>query len=115
MGRFLKRHDGRIKGMIAGFDRILFKGSLRSISCRRTMEVWLASRGILLRDFGKKALALSATIKEHAEAYAQAQGRPYEYLASPNTSKEKEALKIADRDNVKQGLICVFGCTRVFS
>jgi len=110
MGRFLKRHEGRIKGMIAGFDRILFKGSLRSISCHRTMEVWLASRRILLKDFGSKAFALSATIKAHAEAYARSQGRPYEYLPSPNISKEEQALKIAERDNVQQGLICVFGC-----
>ena len=110
MERFLKRHEGRIKGMIAGFDRILFKGSLRSISCQRTMQVWLASQGILLKDFGAKAMALSARLKAHAEAYAQAQGRPYEYLPSPNISKEQQALKIAERDKIQQGLICVLGC-----
>jgi hypothetical protein len=32
MERFLKRHQGRHSGSIAGFDRLLFRGILRSIS-----------------------------------------------------------------------------------
>ena len=32
MERFLKRHAGRIMGSISGFDRVLFRGVLRSIS-----------------------------------------------------------------------------------
>jgi hypothetical protein len=32
MERFLKRHQGRHTGSITGFDRLLFRGILRSIS-----------------------------------------------------------------------------------
>lgn len=31
MERFLKRHEGRIRGSISGFDRILFHGTFRTI------------------------------------------------------------------------------------
>jgi hypothetical protein len=74
MELFLKRHEGRIKGIIAGFDRILFKGSLRSISSRRMMEIYLFSQHILFQDFGTWAEQLSDRIKEHAKTYAEAQG-----------------------------------------
>ena len=52
MERFLKRREGRIKGIIAGFDRILFKGSLRSISSRRMMQIYLFSQHILYKISG---------------------------------------------------------------
>ena len=110
MERFLNRHKGRIRGMISGFDRILFKGSLRSISCCRTMQVWLGSRHILLKDFASWALTFSEGIKRHAQAYAATQGRPYQYLASPKISKEAVARSIAHKDKIEQGLVCVLGC-----
>jgi hypothetical protein len=34
MERFLERHQGRIVGILSDFDRMLFRGTLRSI-CRR--------------------------------------------------------------------------------
>jgi hypothetical protein len=110
MERFLIQHEGRIKGMISGFDRILFKGSLRSISCHRTMKVWLGSRHILLKDFGPFAQTLSQGIKQHAQAYAAAHGRPYQHLESPKISKETVARSIADRDKIEKGLVCVLSC-----
>ena len=110
MERFLNRHQGRIKGIVAGFDRILFKGSLRSISSQRTMEVWLQSRHILLKNFTALAIKLSGCIKQHAQAYAEAQGRPYQYLASPSISKEDVARDLAKRYKVEKGLVCVLGC-----
>jgi hypothetical protein len=32
MERFFQRHASRIQGSISGFDRVLFRGVLRSIS-----------------------------------------------------------------------------------
>ncbi len=110
MERFLKRHEGRIKGIISGFDRILFKGSLRSISSLRMMNIYLFSQHILYRDFGTWAQGLSDRIKQHAKAYAESRNRPYVYLQSPSVSKEEVARQIAERDKIKKGLVCVFGC-----
>ena len=31
MKRFLERHNGRITGTLSGFDRVLFRGTLRSM------------------------------------------------------------------------------------
>ena len=110
MERFSKRHEGRIKGIISGFDRILFKGSLRSISSHRMMRIYLFSRHILLKDFSHWAERLSGVIKDHAKSYAEAQRRPYRYLESSQISKEEVARAIAAKDNIEKGLVCVLSC-----
>ena len=110
MERFWKRHEGRIRGIITGFDRILFKGTLRGISSCRMLTAYLASQQILWKDFGDWAKHLSDTLKEHAEAYAEARGRPHRYLASPKQSKEEVARMIARQLNIKTGLVCVLTC-----
>src|ERR1041385_4647012 len=52
MKRFLKRHGGRITGTLSGFDRVLFRGTLRSIAHVNGLEVFLYSQHVLLKDFG---------------------------------------------------------------
>ena len=113
MERFLKRHEGRIKGIIAGFDRILFKGSLRSISSARMMRIYLFSQRILFKDFAKWAETLSDRIKKHAKAYAEQHSRPYRHIQSPSISKEDVARRIAEKDRIEQGLVCVLGCVEL--
>ncbi|MGH7772919.1 MAG: hypothetical protein ACREQA_11885 [Candidatus Binatia bacterium] len=110
MERFLKRHQGRIKGIISGFDRILFRGTLRTINYSQGIEQWLWSEGIRLTDFAPFAEKVSARLKEHAQAIADKHGRPLEHIPSPRTSKEEIARKLAQKENVKQGLICVLSC-----
>jgi hypothetical protein len=113
MERFLKRHEGRIKGIISGFDRILFKGSLRSISSARMMRIYLFSQRILFKDFGKWAETLSDRIRKHAKAYAEQHSRPYRHIQSPSISKEDVARRIAQKDRIEQGLVCVLGCVEL--
>lgn len=48
MERFLARHSSRIAGIVSGFDRLLFRGTLRSISYVEGMDRFLASQRILL-------------------------------------------------------------------
>jgi len=110
MERFLKRHEGRIKGIISGFDRILFRGTLRSISYRKGIEIWLASRGILLKNFAPYAQQLSQRLKKHARTLAEKHGRPFIYLESSKESKEDVARRIMKEKSIEKGLICVLSC-----
>mgnify|MGYP001592979218 CR=1 FL=1 len=47
-------------------------------------------------------------LKAHIEGMAQAAGRPLQYLTSSKDSKEDLARKIAERDGITDGLVCVF-------
>jgi hypothetical protein len=108
MERFLTRHQDRIIGTITGFDRMLFRGTLRSISHCRGMGIFLSSQGVLLKDFGNFAQRVSHEISEHGETLAAKLGRPYQYLDSPSVAKEQLAREFMERDQISQGLICVF-------
>lgn len=46
-------------------------------------------------------------IKEHAQKIADKENRPFIYI-NGHKRKEEEARKIADKDGVKRGLVCVF-------
>lgn len=104
-------HAADVAGKLTMPDRIIFKGHL-GFRRPRDLEVFLSRCGVLLKDFGKFADKRSAQLKERAQKVASDAGRPYVYLDSPHTarsghSKEQIAREIAERDGVKEGLICV--------
>jgi hypothetical protein len=110
MERFLERHQRRVSGVLTGFDRILFRGTLRSISYLDGLQGFLKYHGILYKDFGRVAQDLSQSLKGRAMGIVERSGRPYIYLESASQSKELIAQDIARRDRVTGGLICVLGC-----
>src|SRR6266567_3236879 len=110
MKRFLERHRSRVTGTLSGFDRVLFRGTLRSIAYVSGLEVFLYSQHVLFKDFGGYAEGLSQRIIEQAKFTAGKLKRPYQYLESSKASKEELALQIMERDGIKQGLIAVFAC-----
>jgi hypothetical protein len=110
MKRFLERHGDRITGTLSGFDRMLFRGTLRSITHVKGLEIFLYSHQVLMKDFGGYVVGLSQQLVEHAKQLASKAARPYVYLPSSKDSKEELALQIVARDGLKQGLICVFAC-----
>jgi DNA-binding MarR family transcriptional regulator len=108
---FESLHQDQISGKLTLPDRVIFKGYL-GFREPKGMGVFLSRLGVLLKDFGKFAKNLSAALKAHAEKVADEAGRPFIYLDSPHTarsghSKEQLARDIAERDGVREGLICV--------
>jgi hypothetical protein len=110
MERFLLRHKDRIAGSISGFDRMRFQGTLRWMAHVEGMGKFLNSQGVLLKEFGAYVEKVSEEIKQYAFGIAEAKGRPVQYLASSSDSKEDIAMKIAERDGIKEGLIGVLSC-----
>jgi hypothetical protein len=110
MERFVTRHHDRIIGILTGFDRMRFRGTLRSISYTQGLQKWLNSRGVLLKDFGAFAEQRSTELTAHARAMAEDTGRPFEYLSSWKIRKEDRARDIAARDGIEDGLIAIFSC-----
>jgi hypothetical protein len=110
MERFLDRHSGRIIGVLSGFDRILFRGTLRSLSYLQGMDKFLGSQHVLYKDFGAFAERLSDQVKAQAEVIAKQYQRPLRYLESAQESKEDIARAIMEQDGIREGLVCVLTC-----
>jgi hypothetical protein len=92
---------------LCGFDRLVLRGTLRLLAHRGGMMSYLGSAGVLLKDFGEHALALSEHLKEASTALARQSGRPIEYLASSASNKEEIARGIARSDKIEAGLVCI--------
>jgi hypothetical protein len=110
MERFLEVYRDRVSGVLQGFDRMLFRGSLLGIAYPAGLWAWLSAHSILLKNFGAFVTMLSNHVKNHAQQFAAAAGRPFEYVASPAASKEAIAEGIRQRDRVTEGLVCVLSC-----
>ena len=110
MHEFIARHKDQIVGTLSGFDRLVFRGTLRSISYVDGMQAYLNSNGVLLKDFETHVKAVSDRIQKASLAAARETGRPIRYLASSQTSKEQIARQIAAEDHIGEGLIAVLTC-----
>jgi hypothetical protein len=108
--QFIQRHQQGILGVLEGFDRILFRGTLRSISYSTGLDKFLGAQRVLLKDFKAFAQGCTDRLAAHAQALAEAAGRPYHYLPSAALRKEQIAADIARRDGLTQGLVCVLAC-----
>jgi hypothetical protein len=113
MDAFIQRHQQDVIGVVSGFDRLRFRGTLRSISYAEGVDRFLGAVGVRYKDFKDYVLGLSQALIDHAERVAQQAGRPFEYRASSSEDKQAEALRIAERDGITEGLVCAAVCGAV--
>lgn len=110
MKTFLAAVGHLVLGVLHGFDRLVFRGHLRQLSYAHGMECYLSANRVLLKDFKAHALERTATVIDASLAEAKRLDRPVIYLNSSTLSKEDKARFIAERDQVREGLIGVFKC-----
>jgi hypothetical protein len=83
MDTLFHRFGDKIKGVIEGFDRIVFKGILNPICYTAGLLVFLHSRGILNKEYKCWVQEQTATIISEAEKYSVCQiGSGIQYLPS---------------------------------
>jgi hypothetical protein len=104
---FLSRFASVVRGVLSGFDRLFFCGSLRTISFPKGLQAYLWFRRIPYKDFAAHSLEVTARLEEASLRQARQLGREIRYLNSAQHSKEDIAREIAARDRIKNGLICV--------
>lgn len=105
---FLDKHHDHIQGVLSCFDRVIFRGYL-PISHVRGLSGWLHQQGVEYWKFKEFAPKIAERLLDHAKNMANEHGRPYQYLVK-RLPKEEMARQIAQRDNITEGLVCVFSC-----
>lgn len=108
MNSFIHKHQPDVIGVLSGFDRLVFRGTLRALSYVDGMARFLSAMGVLLKDFGAFAETVSQRVKQASLAAAERAGRPVLYLSSAARRKDQLARDLAARDDIDDGLICVF-------
>ena len=115
MQSFVDRHRDRITGVLTGFDCVLFRGNLQSMSCLYQRNGFLLRHRIPYKDFAGVVQTISARVKARVKAFADENGRPYIHINSPSADKNAFVQKIIQRENITEGLVCVLGCVEVCS
>jgi hypothetical protein len=83
---FLSKFGENVTGILSGFDRIRFRGTLRLLFQPAAMERYLCSCGVLIREFKHFAESVTAKVKAAARHSAAAANRAVEYLSSAKLS-----------------------------
>ncbi len=60
MHQFLAQHQEQIVGVLSGFDRVVFRGTLRPIAYAEGMRRYLRATHVRLKDFGRHVEEVSS-------------------------------------------------------
>ncbi len=107
MHSFLTRFAAVVRGVLSGFDRLFFCGTLRNLAHTRGLQHYLWAHRIPYKDFASHSLEVTARLEETSLRQARQLGREIRYLNSAQHCKEAIAREIAVRDRIRSGLICV--------
>jgi hypothetical protein len=111
MDTLLHRFDGKIKGVVEGFDRIVFKGFLLPLCHAAGMQLFLMKQGVLNKNYKDWVQERSAIIIRDAEEFTRTQcGYDVEYLPSYHIRKEEAAHERQKKAGIQSGLIGAWSC-----
>jgi hypothetical protein len=109
MNTFVARFGDIVKGILTGFDRIVFKGSMLPLMYAKGAMGFCRSHGIRNKDFKSWAMAQTAEVVQAAQWYAQEhRGQGIEPIASSKIRKEELAHARQKERGISSGLIGVW-------
>ena len=100
---FLTKFGQQVTGVLCGFDRLRFRGTLRMLFDPAIMEIYLLRCGVLLKNFKAFAQGLTGRVKAATYRAAAAAGRPVRDLARPDQSKRTSPVRSPVRITFPRG------------
>ena len=109
MNMMVAKIKDRVKGIINGFDRIVFKGSILPLMKATGAMDFCCSHRIRNKDFKDWAMAQTQQIVEDAKSYSRTHGS-VGIVPIPNSKIRKEALAHIHQEQrqIESGLIGVY-------
>jgi hypothetical protein len=107
MESFTRKFAGRIKGILSGFDRMVFRGTLRELAYPSGMAVFLGVAGLLRCHFGEFAVKATKQIVAASLERVEREGRPVIFVKRGDANKEEIARRALKESPIEEGLICV--------
>lgn len=114
MNKFIAKYQAQLNGVLTGFDRLVFRGTL-ALNHEAGLKGYLWANQLGLKDFGAHAEQISRKVKEASLGVMQDAGRPVRYLNSGKDDKQALARKIAAADAIQSGPICAFSAVELCS
>jgi hypothetical protein len=106
MKQFIARFENEIQGTLSGFDRVVFRGSLRRLSYPQGMKMYLMQNRILCKDFGDHVKKVSQELKEASLEPFRREHLPVEHIYDPKAEKDEIARAMAVKHGIEKGNVC---------
>ena len=107
---FVQRHREQVTGVVSGFDRLRFRGTLRVLAHVGGMMDYLWHRRVPLTRFKDYVCETTKRLREATEAFAERAGQRVRYLTSSALSKEDLVRDMAEREGRREGLLAILSC-----
>lgn len=109
MRTLLQKFGSMVKGVLTGFDRIVFKGSILPLMHEAGVASFLAAKRILNKDYKDWMMEQTARIVDESEAFSKKQtGFPITFIRSAKSRKEAIARERQKELGITEGLIGVW-------
>ena len=106
MNEFIAKYENQISGAISGFDRLVFRGNLRSLVHERGMKSYLWQNQVLLKEFGQHAKATSDRLKAASVERVEKLGGAVKYLPA-SQDKDAVARRVMLDEKIASGPVCL--------
>src|ERR1035438_8211747 len=102
MQRFIAKFEKDIQGVMSGFDRVLFRGSLRRLTHSLGMKWYLSQNGILCKQYEDHVKGISQEVKQAALAPFKQQNLLVQHVYGKD-DKEQIARAFAAERGITEG------------
>jgi hypothetical protein len=106
MKQFIARFHDQIQGTLSGFDRVVFRGTLRRLTHSQGMKMYLIQNGILCKQYQDHVKRVSQELKQASLEPFRQQHLPIQHVYDPRTDKDELARSIAREQGISQGNVC---------
>src|SRR4029453_6103877 len=124
MEKFINKYREQILGTLSGFDRLVFRGSLRRLNYGRWdqkleamvvagMEQYLSCNHVLFKEYLDHVKGVSQKVKQASVRAFEEQGLPVRFLRDPSADKEEIARAIASARKLESGLVCALSSMEI--
>jgi hypothetical protein len=111
MKAFIDRFSASVKGVLTGFDRIVFKGFILPLMSASEVMGFLSSRGILNKEYKNWMVARTKDVIDTADQYARENSdQPISHIPTWRIRKEELAHERQQKEQIETGLIGVWSC-----
>lgn len=111
MKALIDRFSSLVKGVLSGFDRIVFKGWILPLMSASQVTSFLGSKDVLNKDYKNWMVAQTKEIVSTTEQYARDNcGQPIIHIPTWRIRKEELAHERQQQEQIETGLIGVWSC-----
>jgi hypothetical protein len=106
MKQFIAKFESQIQGTLSGFDRLVFRGSLRRLTHSQGMKMYLIQNKILCKQYLDHVKKVSQDLKQTSLEPFRSQQLPIQHIYDPKADKDQIARALAAERNIREGNVC---------